>query len=516
MLQRNFNQVWDQLRANKAQRQEFLESVTIKNIRGIDNLTVRFEYPVSVLAGPNASGKSTVLFACACAYKVPGTSAKDFVPSTLFPNLSSRIEPALSDQQQATQFEFYYIHKGNNTSMKWARGKSWNRSYMGKKGGAQPERRIYVRTLANLTSPTEVRSVLQIGKGSYHKVAVTSDLIAFAQRILPLKYREVVLLKKGLKDLLFAQRDDTSAQYSEFHMSSGERALLRISTEISNLKDALVLIDKIEAGLHPFTQQQIMLELQRLALRNNLQIIVTTHSPVVLDSVPIEARIFLERTNDNVIVKPPFKDVIQKAFYGQSLEKLFVLCEDETAEAFLNGCFDVLNPRLGLVHDDVAIGRDTSKDEFLNHIAAIGKFQQLQSFLFVLDGDARNKEAALKNRAADFGASIQPLFIPGAVPESWALDTLRNYPGRYGEMIGMKADDLSRLLMQSDQIFTSAQDKPANIAKNKFYSICEQNNRTPPELMRLIARSEAENPQSDMKVFMEELEIQVRNWQSRK
>lgn len=38
-----------------------------------------------------------------------------------------------------------------------------------------------------------------------------------------------------------------------------------------------------------------MLELQRIALRNDLQVVVTTHSPVVLDSVPPEGRIFLER-----------------------------------------------------------------------------------------------------------------------------------------------------------------------------------------------------------------------------
>ena len=75
-----------------------------------------------------------------------------------------------------------------------------------------------------------------------------------------------------------------------------------------------------------------MLELQRLALRNNLQIVVTTHSPVVLEAVPPEACIFLERTEDNVEVCPPYRDVIQKAFYGQSVHKLSILCEDEVAE----------------------------------------------------------------------------------------------------------------------------------------------------------------------------------------
>jgi predicted ATP-dependent endonuclease of OLD family len=105
---------------------------------------------------------------------------------------------------------------------------------------------------------------------------------------------------------LFAERDDETgshARYSEFHMSAGERALLRLSMNISKLSDALVLIDEVEAGLHPHIQQLLMLELQRLALRNQLQIVVTTHSPTVLETVPPEARVFLERSPDNVVRK---------------------------------------------------------------------------------------------------------------------------------------------------------------------------------------------------------------------
>ncbi len=81
-------------------------------------------------------------------------------------------------------------------------------------------------------------------------------------------------------------------------MAAGERAILRLSLEIAQLRDALVLIDEVEAGLHPWVQQLLMLQLQQLALRNDLQVIVTSHSPVVLDSVPGNGRIFLERVQE--------------------------------------------------------------------------------------------------------------------------------------------------------------------------------------------------------------------------
>ena len=112
-------------------------------------------------------------------------------------------------------------------------------------------------------------------------------------------------------------------------MSSAERAVLRISKDISRLQAALVLIDEVEAGLHPYTKQQTMLELQRIALRRKLQIVVATHSPVVLDSVPPEARIFLDRDpTSEVRVMPAYRDIFQKALDGQSRDQLSILCED--------------------------------------------------------------------------------------------------------------------------------------------------------------------------------------------
>ena len=83
MLERRLASLWQQLQGKKPHMPQFLSGVSLTGIRGIDGLRVSFDYPVSVIAGGNATGKSTVLFACACAYKVPGAGVKDFVPSTL-------------------------------------------------------------------------------------------------------------------------------------------------------------------------------------------------------------------------------------------------------------------------------------------------------------------------------------------------------------------------------------------------------------------------------------------------
>ena len=86
MIEKRFKKLWEQLQGKKIHMPHFLAQICIDGMRGINDLRVQFDYPVSVIAGGNASGKSTVLFAAACAYKVPGAGVKDYVPSTLFPD----------------------------------------------------------------------------------------------------------------------------------------------------------------------------------------------------------------------------------------------------------------------------------------------------------------------------------------------------------------------------------------------------------------------------------------------
>jgi predicted ATPase len=506
LLKYNLEQIWNQLRAKKPQFPQFLESVRIQNLRGIENLPINLSFPVTVVAGPNGCGKSTVLFACACAYD---SLNKDFTPASMFPNLKA---PTISDRLEAPSFEYSYYNNNSRLGMVWRRGKTWNKSFLGRKNAEQPRRTLYLRTLANLASPSEVRSILQIGSKNFEQTILEADLIAFAHRVLPFKYRKLSLLQFKNKDLLFADRADAETGYSEFHMSAGERAVLRISKDISRLKDSLILVDEIEAGLHPYTQQQVMLELERLSLRNNLQIVVTSHSAAVLESVPPEGRIFLERTDNNVTVQPPYRDIFQRAFYGQSLNKLSILCEDQVAEGLIMGVLDILNPKLNLTPDDIAVGRNTGKFQFAQHVEALGKFQLLDSFVLVLDGDARDVQPSIQQAAERFNRVLTPLYLPGDTPpEDWIYTVLENRAADYAAILG--APNLEHLLSDLRREFENASDRPTNIVKKRFETLLEKLRRTPTEIARIVGRNEAER--RDMKIFSDALEQSIYNWRSR-
>ena len=85
MIERRLKELWGNLQGKKPHLPHFLSEICLDGIRGFNNLRVVFDYPVSVIAGGNTTGKSTLLFAAACAYKVPGAGVKDFMPSTFFP-----------------------------------------------------------------------------------------------------------------------------------------------------------------------------------------------------------------------------------------------------------------------------------------------------------------------------------------------------------------------------------------------------------------------------------------------
>ena len=491
-----------------------LVEVRIRNLRGIRDLTVPFDYPVSVLAGPNGCGKSTVLFACACAYRVPDRNPRDFTPATLFPNFAGG-GTDFQDTQEKTEIELHYLDRGERVSMLWRRGKSWNRSYMGRKKGKQPERKLYLRTLANLTSPSEVRSILRLSQNPLETQVVTEDMLILAHRVLPYRYSNLIKITAQSKDLLFAELargEESNASYSEFHMSAGERAILRISMDLSNLRDALVLIDEIEAGLHPYTQQRAMLEFQRIALRNNLQIIVASHSPVVLESVPEEGRLFLDREEETGYVRlaPPHRDIIQKALYGQSRDQLSILCEDDIAEGILLGFMDVLNVKLGLRHDDFKIGRDTGKTEFASHVKILCKFEKMSNFIFILDGDAKDMETKLESIASKHGQSANVLFLPGnGSPEQWIWGTLKNSHSTYAEELGMP--DLLQNINNIEKMVEGVvrQNKPVKVALSELAETTERNKT---EIARIVGKIEAQNPNGEVRVFLAEFEERLKAW----
>ena len=519
-MKNRLEKLWGNLQGKKPHLPHFLSEIRLDGIRGFNNLRAVFDYPVSVIAGGNATGKSTVLFSAACAYRLPDQTerkVRSFSPSSLFPDLHPE-DGRRGDEWQEATIDFDYLTPEGGRSMQWRRSKyKWSLSSLDRRNARQPKRQVYLRTLNSLNSPSKLSpSIIWSSRSNrfeLEEIPLTVSQIEFAHQMLPFKYSEVINFSRGNRNLLFAAQE-SGAAYSEFHMAAGERVILRLSQEITQLNGALVLIDEVEAGLHPWVQQLLMLHLQQLALRNDLQIIVTSHSPVVLDSVPPNGKIFLDRDelSGEVVVRPAYRDLIQNALYGRSNDVLKLLCEDETAEGILEGLFDFLLPKEGISRELVRIGRDTGASQFPMHAETLRKFGQIHDTVFILDGDQRGSKIESKIQdAAEHSVDI--LFLPGTeAPENWVWDRLKHFSGEDLEQLGVNRTDLSNLMNRLDAIYDSASDSPSEIAKSKFHILSENLHREVSEICRIVARLEADRANDDIRPLVDELREILRQW----
>ena len=92
--------------------------------------------------------------------------------------------------------------------------------------------------------------------------------------------------------------------YSEAHAGSGEYAVIRLVDAIRNAPDcALVLLDEPEVSLHPGAQVELMKFIERETLRKCLQVVASTHSPIIAAGLPDEAiKVFAFDASRNRVV----------------------------------------------------------------------------------------------------------------------------------------------------------------------------------------------------------------------
>lgn len=258
-----------------------LDWLEITGIRGWTGQRIDFQFPIIALVGENGSGKSTVLQAAAAVYRSTPKDryASDFFPDTPF----ERIEGAT--------IRFSY-RQGQDSQTKTVR-KPTNR-WRGNPD--RPERTVQYIDLRRI-QPVGAR----IGYARILKSGVVEG--AFTEFDSPRLQRLTQIVGKQYTGAGISVTDAGAdkpvpvlqmgnLRYSGFHQGAGEIAAAELLA-VDYPKYGIVLIDEIETSLHPRAQRRLMRDLARVAREQELQIILTTHSPYILDELPPEARIYL-------------------------------------------------------------------------------------------------------------------------------------------------------------------------------------------------------------------------------
>ena len=303
-----------------------LDALEISGVRGWTGQRMDFQFfPMVALVGENGVGKSTVLQAAASIYRGPTKRMK--FPSAHFPDTPwERIERASIK---------WWVREGQTTREGSVRKEStrWR---------GNPDRRE--RNVENIDlsriQPVSARvGYFRLAKPQHKEVSSVSfdeDRLSRLSNILGKKY---AIASMSLTDFDATRSvpviQHKDAKYSGFHGGAGETAMLEL-LENDIPQNSLVVIDEIETSLHPRSQRQLIRDLADICRVKEVQIIMSTHSPYILDELPEEARLYIwEGAEGREIMKGVSPEFAMTKMDLEQHPELDIYVEDEAAQIML-------------------------------------------------------------------------------------------------------------------------------------------------------------------------------------
>ncbi len=122
-------------------------------------------------------------------------------------------------------------------------------------------------------------------------------------------------------------------EISQFHQGAGEDSILDMFKLLQDIPNqSLLVIDEVENSLHPQAQRRFVRYLLELSRVKKLQIILSTHSPFVLEELPPVARIMLMQLADRKeIVYEVSTNFALASMDDEAHPDLYVFLEDDEA-----------------------------------------------------------------------------------------------------------------------------------------------------------------------------------------
>ena len=270
---------------------QFLQMIQIGGLRGWTGQSVELNFPVVAVVGENGTGKSTLLKVAACIYSKKEKTKNNKKDMQFYP--SNFFVETVWDQIQGVELN-YRVKQGPNVDN--LRIKKLTKRWRGPDN--PPSRPVFLLDIARTLPLDASAGYAKIAKQAASEIESTEINEDFRDRLSH-------VLSRGYKKARFATSDvDAKRQVgllerewgelSQFHQGAGEDSTLDLFRTLQGIPmHSLLLIDEVEASLHPRAQRRLMRFLLWLARQRRIQVILTTHSPFVLEELPQEARILL-------------------------------------------------------------------------------------------------------------------------------------------------------------------------------------------------------------------------------
>lgn len=447
-------------------------------------LEIFLRYPITVIAGRNGSGKSTVLALAACAYhnNQNGFKLKDRKKSYYtFSDFFIQTEDEIP--LEGIEIEYCILNNHHNNHRVFAPLNNIRYRAKKKRGGRWNDySKRANRTVVYLGISRIVPHSEKANSGTYLKSFKSiisrgkeDDVRAIVSRILDRNYTSLEFLESSRNNLATVEYENI--YYSGFNMGAGEHSLFELISLLYIVEEgSLILVDEIELGLHEDAQSKLIAETKKICKSRKLQIICTSHSSEIIDSVPPEGRIFLEFKGEKTIVIPEVSsNYATGKLKGKQNKVLDILVEDEVAKLIIETAIDAeLRKQINII----SIG---SHSAVMRHLAAkfIEKDFRDKDVCVILDGDRKSSE---HQQIKHFKDSLEQKHNIKINLEEWCKNRLSYLPGNTHPenwVISQKTNPMYEVMEQSFSINKIAVDELFNQAKlagkhNEFYKVSEE------------------------------------------
>ncbi|HCD9746164.1 AAA family ATPase [Pseudomonas aeruginosa] len=403
----------------------FLEELSVdgkdgNGLRGIKSLKVHFKTPVTVISGKNGSGKSTILALCALAFHGLENSPSRNSRNGKYYTFKDFFFKGNGDPE-ITGIEISWKYKGNPIPLKIKKKTDKWMHYE-----RRPEKAVHFIGISRCIPAFEqsaLRGHFGSNKRAQNSIQIDSGAKKYLQAIIGKKYKTAGTLSSARYKIRSCSSDAT---YTSFNMGTGEDIVIDLlNTLFSAPEKSLIIIEEIELGLHPSAQRELAQALTKIAFERKLQIIISSHSEYIIDNLPRNCRILLERgKKEHHIQYKVTTRAALSSLTNTSNSELLIFCEDEFAKSVIQSTLpQESRQRVELIPR----GADSELIRAVSHHQGIG---HKHKSIVIWDGDVelskiRNwtKEELKRNPKLNLNFTRLPGDTP---PEPWAIEKIQN------------------------------------------------------------------------------------------
>lgn len=257
-----------------------LNWIEITGIRGWQGQRLEFQFPIVAICGENGVGKSTVLQSAVSTYRgVETYYASQFFPDTAW----DRIEGATIR---------YSVREGDR-NIEGSVRKPTTR-WLGNPD--RRERAVRYLDLRRTQPIAALRGYPKLIKSGVREAGSANFDPPLLERYSTVLGRTYNVGKHSWTDVDERLRVPVvgfvGTSYSGFHQGAGEMTMADLLA-LPVARYGLIAIDEVETSLHPRAQRRLVRDLAELARVNQMQVLVTTHSPYILEELPPEGRLYV-------------------------------------------------------------------------------------------------------------------------------------------------------------------------------------------------------------------------------